>query len=68
MLSENLQHRISGDKAPQPCIPHGSQVLAVGFIQGDGKPSLIQPLGLTIGGQAGSEGLCVFDAARLDEK
>ena len=68
MLSENLQHRIGGDEATQACVPHGSQVLAVGFIERDGKTPLIQPFGCTIGGQACSKGLCVLDATRLNGK
>ena len=35
MLSEDLQHGIGGDEAAQACVPHGSQVLAVDFIEGD---------------------------------
>ena len=68
MLSENLQHGIGGDEATQASVPHGSQILAVGFVEGDGKPVIAQPLGCTIGGQARSKRLCVLDATRLNGK
>ena len=68
MLSENLQHGIGGDEPAQACVPHGSQVLAMGFIEGDGKPVFVQPFGCTIGGQARSKSLCVLDSTRLNGK
>jgi len=68
MLSENLQHGIGGNEAAQACVPHGSQVLAVGFVEGDGKPVFVQPFGWTIGGQTRSKRSCVRDATRLNGK
>ena len=68
MLSEDLQDGISGDETTEAGVPHGPQVLAVGFIERDGKTPFIQPFGCTIGGQACSKGLCVLDATRLNGK
>ena len=68
MLSEDLQHGIGGDEATQACVPHGSQVLALGFIQGDGKPVFVQPFGCTIGGQTRSKRLCILGATRFNGK
>jgi len=59
MLSENLQHVVRGDEPSKPSVPHGSQILAGGFLKFNGERVLARPCGFAIGGEARSEGFGV---------
>jgi len=50
MLSEDLQDVVGGDQPAQTCVPHGTQVLAGGFLNASGE-AVVGPHDVSFGGQ-----------------
>ena len=63
MLSEDLQHRVRGDKTAQSRVPHRSKVFAGRLLKFNEEPLFIEPLGGTVGRQACRKGLRILDAS-----